>query len=54
MTPKAGAGTALLINGWSYETISDIGSGMDYYKKGLTMLLEAIPDDRTGRLVLAR
>ena len=41
-------------NGWSFETISDIGSGVDYYKKGLTKLLNAILDDRVGRLVLAQ
>jgi excisionase family DNA binding protein len=39
-------------NGWSFEIISDIGSGMNYYKKGLTKLLNAILDDRVGRLVL--
>ena len=39
-------------NGWSFEIISDIGSGVDFYKKGLTRLLDAILDDRAGRLVL--
>ena len=39
-------------NGWSFETISDIGSGINYYKKGLTKLLNAILDDSVGRLVL--
>jgi len=39
-------------NGWRFEIISDFGSGMNYYKKGLTRLLEAILDDRVGRLVL--
>ena len=39
-------------NGWSFEIISDIGSGMNYYKKGLTKLLNAILDDRVGRLVI--
>ena len=39
-------------NGWSFEIISDVGSGMNYYKKGLTKLLTAILDDRVGRLVL--
>ena len=41
-----------LKNGWSYEIIADVGSGMNYYKKGLTKLLNAILDDRVGRLVL--
>jgi len=39
-------------NGWRFEIISDFGSGMNYYKKGLTKLLDAILDDRVGRLVL--
>ena len=39
-------------NGWTFEIISDIGSGMNYYKKGLTKLLNAVLDDKVGRLVL--
>jgi len=39
-------------NGWKFEIIADFGSGMNYYKKGLTKLLEAILDDSVGRLVL--
>jgi len=39
-------------NGWRFEIISDIGSGMNYYKKGLTRLLNAILDESVGRLVL--
>ena len=39
-------------NGWRFEIISDYGSGMNYYKKGLTKLLDAILDDSVGRLVL--
>jgi excisionase family DNA binding protein len=39
-------------NGWPFEIITDLGSGMNYYKKGLTKLLNAILDDRIGRLVL--
>jgi excisionase family DNA binding protein len=39
-------------NGWRYEIISDFGSGMNYYKKGLTKLINEILKDRTGRLVL--
>jgi excisionase family DNA binding protein len=39
-------------NGWTFEVISDIGSGIDYHKKGLISLLNAILDDRVGRLVL--
>ena len=39
-------------NGWTFEIISDVGSGMNYYKKGLSKLLNSILDDRVGRLVL--
>jgi len=39
-------------NGWSFEIITDIGSGMNYYKKGLTKLLNAVLGDSVGRLVL--
>lgn len=39
-------------NGWTFEVLSDLGSGMNYHKKGLTKLLNAILDDEVGRLVL--
>jgi predicted site-specific integrase-resolvase len=39
-------------HGWQFEVISDLGSGMNYRKIGLTGLLERIIDDRVGRLVL--
>lgn len=39
-------------NGWQYEVISDLGSGMNYQKKGLRKLLEAILDGQIGRLVI--
>jgi excisionase family DNA binding protein len=39
-------------NGWSFGIISDLGSGMNYHKKGLKKLLNAILDDDVGRLVL--
>ena len=39
-------------NGWTFEIISDLGSGMNYHKKGLKKLLDAILDDNIGRLVL--
>jgi excisionase family DNA binding protein len=38
--------------GWQYEIISDLGSGMNYRKKGLCDLLGRIVDDKIGRLVL--
>ena len=39
-------------NGWSFEVIADLGSGMNYHKKGLKKLLNAILEDSVGRLVL--
>lgn len=38
--------------GWTYEVIADLGSGMNYRKKGLKRLLDAIIDDQVGRLVI--
>ena len=38
--------------GWHYETISDLGSGMNYRKKGLKRLIEAILECKIKRLVL--
>jgi len=38
--------------GWKYEVMSELGSGMNYYKKGLKRLLTDIVAGRVGRLVL--
>lgn len=38
--------------GWSFEVISDLGSGMNYHKKGLKRLLDNILDNKIDRLVL--
>ena len=38
--------------GWQFELISDLGSGMNYSKKGLRKLLDAILSGQAGRLVL--
>ena len=38
--------------GWTYEVIADLGSGMNYHKKGLQRLLNAILQDEVGRLVI--
>ena len=38
--------------GWTFEVIADLGSGMNYHKKGLKKLLEAIIDGQIGRLVI--
>ena len=39
-------------NGWQYETIQDLGSGLNYQKKGLQKLLKRILKGDVGRLVL--
>lgn len=39
-------------NGWEFELISDLGSGMNYYKKGLRKLIDSILDNEIQRLVL--
>jgi putative resolvase len=39
-------------NGWNYEILRDLGSGMNYRKKGLNKLLAAILDGDVARLVI--
>lgn len=39
--------------GWTFEVVADLGSGMNYNKKGLKRLLDEIIDGRVGRLVIA-
>ena len=39
-------------NGFTYEVISDQGSGMNYRKKGLKKLLDALLNDKVERLVI--
>ena len=38
--------------GWTFDIITDLGSGMNSHKKGLARLLDAIIDGEIGRLVL--
>ncbi len=38
--------------GWQFETIADLGSGMNYHKRGLKRLLGMILEGNIGRLVL--
>jgi len=38
--------------GWSYSVISDLGSGMNYRKKGLKVILNKILNKEIDRLVL--
>lgn len=38
--------------GWMFEVIADLGSGMNYHKKGLKRLLDAVIDGQVGRLVI--
>jgi excisionase family DNA binding protein len=39
-------------HGWKFELVTDLGSGMNYYKKGLKKLLNAILEGDIGRLVI--
>jgi putative resolvase len=39
-------------HGWNHEIIQDLGSGMNYYKKGLKRLLDLILERKIRRLVL--
>src|SRR4029077_18322839 len=39
-------------HGWTFEILSDLGSGMNYHKKGLRKLLQKILNEDIGRLVL--
>lgn len=38
--------------GWTFEVVTDLGSGMNYRKKGLRKLLNQIIDGSIGRLVI--
>ncbi|WP_208277302.1 IS607 family transposase [Massilia oculi] len=39
-------------HGWAFDMITDLGSGMNYRKKGLKRLLDGIVEDEVGRLAL--
>lgn len=39
-------------NGWQFETIQDLGSGLNYQKRGLQKLLKRLLQGNVGRLVL--
>lgn len=39
-------------NGWSYEVVQDLGSGLNYKKRGLRQLIKRICVGDVGRLVL--
>lgn len=39
-------------DGWTYEVMQDIGSGLNYHKKGLRLLIRRICSGEVGRLVL--
>lgn len=39
-------------NGWTYEAIQDLGSGLNYRKKGLRLLIRRICSGEVGRLVI--
>lgn len=39
--------------GWTFEVVADLGSGMNYHKKGLKRLLNDLLAGKIGRLVIA-
>jgi len=39
-------------NGWEFEILSDLGSGMNYHKKGLKRLINKILNQEISRLVI--
>lgn len=39
-------------NGWQFEIIEDLGSGLNYSKKGLKRLIRLIVDSKVERLVI--
>ena len=39
-------------NGWQYQIIEDLGSGLNYSKKGLKRLIKLIVDSKVERLVV--
>lgn len=39
-------------NGWGYELIQDLGSGLNFQKRGLKKLMQLICSAKIGRLVL--
>ncbi|MEW6730998.1 MAG: IS607 family transposase [Acidobacteriota bacterium] len=39
-------------NGWNYEIVQDLGSGLNYHKGGLRELIKRICNANVGRLVL--
>ena len=40
-------------NGWTYEVISDVGSGLNYHKRGLRIIIDRICSGEIGRLVIS-
>ena len=44
--------TYCVAHGWRYEVTQDLGSGLNYNKKGLQQLIKRICAGRVGRLVL--
>ena len=39
--------------GWTYEVITDVGSGLNYHNRGLRLLISRICSGEVGRLVLS-
>lgn len=41
-----------IANGWTYEVLQDLGSGLNYHKKGLRVLIKRICSGEVERLVI--
>ncbi len=39
-------------NGWTFERLQDLGSGLNYHKKGLRLLIRRVCSGEIGRLVI--
>ena len=44
--------TYMIAKGYSFEIIKDIGSGINYNKKGLNKLIEMITNNEIGKIVI--
>ena len=51
-TQVALLGSFCCANGWSYEVVQDLGSGLNYNKHGLRQLIKRICAGEVGRMVL--
>lgn len=46
-------GSFCAANGWQFEIVEDLGSGLNYRKRGLRLLIKRICSGEVGRLVIS-